>query len=116
MFGLLSVTTSFPAVVVTHHINRNSSKAASLNAKLGSRSRKLRVMVKISPESISEDALYGIIDDYVLREGTDYGGTETPLARKREQVLLQLQNGTAEIWFDPATESATILLKGEGGR
>ncbi len=67
-------------------------------------------MVKISMQSLSEAALCGVIDDFVLREGTDYGGSETSLERKRAQVRAQLESGDAQIWFDPHTESVTIRL------
>jgi uncharacterized protein YheU (UPF0270 family) len=30
-------------------------------------------MIKVNAKSLSAAALLGVIDDYVLREGTDYG-------------------------------------------
>ncbi|MEM1229775.1 MAG: YheU family protein [Pseudomonadota bacterium] len=65
-------------------------------------------MIKVSWNELSDAALLGVIDDFVLREGTDYGNTEVPLATKREQVRRQLEQGTAAIWFDPHTSTVTL--------
>lgn len=68
-------------------------------------------MIKVEPSSISTTALHGIVDDFVLREGTDYGELEWSLSQKRAQVLAQLDSGVAEIWFDPQTETVTLRLR-----
>ena len=60
-------------------------------------------------QSLSQDALQGIIEDYVTREGTDYGGQEFSLARKVEQVLAQLQQSRVVIVFDAELESCSIM-------
>lgn len=65
-------------------------------------------MVKISWQSLSADALTGVIDDFVLREGTEYGAAEVSLDAKRERVREQLRRELAVIWFDPETQSVTI--------
>lgn len=60
---------------------------------------------------LSEEALVGVIDDFILREGTDYGEQERSLEDKRARVRAQLDAGTAEIWFDPQTETVTLRPK-----
>ncbi len=65
-------------------------------------------MIKVSWNELSDAALLGVIDDFVLREGTDYGAAEVALATKREQVRRQLERGTACIWFDPHTGTVTL--------
>lgn len=62
-------------------------------------------------ERISEEALSGLIDEFILREGTDYGAQEVPLETKHKQVLKQLQSGRAFVVFDPVLESCSILRK-----
>jgi hypothetical protein len=52
--------------------------------------------------------LQALIESFVLREGTDYGVEEVPLATKVGQVVRQLQRGEAQILFDPETESVDI--------
>ena len=66
--------------------------------------------VKIPYEALSAQALEGVIDEFVMREGTDYGHADYPLEKRRERVLAQLRAGTAEIWFDPASETTTLRL------
>ena len=43
-------------------------------------------MVVISIEDLSEQALQGVIDAFVLREGTDYGHRDISLQEKRARV------------------------------
>ena len=44
---------------------------------------------------LSPDALEGVIQSFVLREGTDYGAHETSLEVKVAQVLRQVHRGVA---------------------
>ncbi len=57
---------------------------------------------------LSPDALRGVIEAFVTREGTDYGAQDVPLATKVLQVQQQLEAGTAVLVYDEATESCTI--------
>ena len=59
---------------------------------------------------LSDDALRGVVESFVLREGTDYGLREVPLEDKVAQVLEQLERGEARIMFDPATETIDIVI------
>jgi uncharacterized protein len=68
-----------------------------------------RMMVEIPFQQLTNDALQGVIDDFILREGTDYGTQEASLEKKREDILRQLKNGKAKIVFEPETESITLL-------
>ena len=60
---------------------------------------------------LSEEALLGIIEEYITREGTDYGLQDFSLEQKVSQVKQQLSSGRAVILFDPVTESCSIYLK-----
>ena len=64
--------------------------------------------MKIPIDALSEDALAGIIETFVLREGTDYGTREHALELKCAQVRRQLDAGEAEIDYDPETDSIDI--------
>ena len=57
---------------------------------------------------LSPEALPGVIEAFVTREGTDYGAQEVALATKVWQVRQQLDAGAAVIVYDEATESCTI--------
>lgn len=65
----------------------------------------------IPHEQISADALQGLIEEFITRDGTDYGETEVSLTQKVEQVKRQLARGDIVIVFDPASESVSILTK-----
>ena len=58
---------------------------------------------------LSADALRGVIESFVLREGTDYGERDVAFETKVAQVRRQLERGEAEIVFDPDSESIQIL-------
>ena len=70
-------------------------------------------MIRISVAELSEEALNGIIEVFVLREGTDYGAKEVSLPEKCAAVLRQLEREEAEIWFDPESQSTDIRLIGK---
>lgn len=72
--------------------------------------------VEIPYTALSAEALCGVIDSFVLREGTDYGEHEYPLERKREQVLAQIRRGEARILYDPESDTVTIDMIARSSR
>jgi uncharacterized protein YheU (UPF0270 family) len=67
--------------------------------------------LEIPPDMLSAEALRGVADAFVLREGTDYGAREFTHEEKVAQVLAALESGEARILFDPATETVTLRLR-----
>jgi uncharacterized protein YheU (UPF0270 family) len=67
--------------------------------------------LRIPPEALSADALQGLVEAFVAREGTDYGEVEMSMAQKCAQVHDGLRRGEAVILFDPLTESCTIVSR-----
>lgn len=67
--------------------------------------------VKIPYEQLSQEALQGVIEEFVTRNGTDYGEAEIPLETQIAQVLKQIQSGDAFIIFDHQSETSTIAHK-----
>ena len=65
--------------------------------------------MKIPWDQLSEKALHALVEEYVSREGTEYGSWEVPLARKVQQVKAQLREGTAVISFDIESGSTSIM-------
>lgn len=65
-------------------------------------------MVRIPVQSLSADALRGVVEAFVLREGTDYGHRDFSLGHKCAEVERQLAEGEAGIWFDPETSTIDI--------
>jgi uncharacterized protein len=67
----------------------------------------------IPHQSLSVDALQGLIEEFITREGTDYGWDEVPLAVKVEQVRRQIEKGDVVIVFDASSESVSLLSRRE---
>ncbi|MFT5701463.1 MAG: hypothetical protein ACI8ZB_004358 [Desulforhopalus sp.] len=67
--------------------------------------------VKIPYEQLSKEALNGVIEEFVTRNGTDYGEAEISLETKIAQVLSQLKSKDAFIVFDHNSETSTIVNK-----
>ena len=61
-------------------------------------------------ERLSPEALLGLIDAFVLREGTDYGHEDISIDEKRASVRRQLERGDVVIVFDPETEDVNLIL------
>jgi uncharacterized protein len=72
--------------------------------------------VAVPHAELSADALVGVIKAFVLREGTDYGEREFTLEQKIAHVRAQLENGDAEILFDPDSASIDIVKTQRRGR
>jgi uncharacterized protein YheU (UPF0270 family) len=58
---------------------------------------------------LTPEALTGVLESFVLREGTDYVAVELSLAGKVAQLRAAVERGEARIVFDPETETVTIL-------
>jgi uncharacterized protein len=65
----------------------------------------------IPHRELSPEALQGIIEEFVTREGTDYGETEVALATKFAQIRKQLDQGLLAIVFDAEEGSVHLVEK-----
>lgn len=65
---------------------------------------------------LSVEALRGVVESFVLREGTDYGERDVPFEDKIEQVMRQLERGEARILFDPESGSVDVVVARRGER
>lgn len=68
--------------------------------------------VEVPPAELSAEALRGVVESFVLREGTDYGERDVPFETKVAQVLSQIERGEAQILYDPVSESVDIVVVG----
>ena len=66
--------------------------------------------MKIPYRELSQEALLGVMDAFILREGTDYGHEEITIDQKRSRVLSMLQSGEAEIVFYQESDHIDIVL------
>ena len=69
--------------------------------------------VVLSSDDLSSEALRGLVEEFVTRDGTDYGDLERSVDEKIAQVTAQLESGEARIVFDPETETTSIVLRRE---
>lgn len=60
-------------------------------------------------QELSADALQGLIEEFINREGTDYGEVEYSLADKVAQVQHQLQAKEVVIVYDQTLESVNLM-------
>jgi uncharacterized protein YheU (UPF0270 family) len=67
--------------------------------------------VRVPHDALSADALQGVIESFVLREGTDYGMHEYTLDEKVAHVRGQLERGDAHVVWDPNTQSVAIVVE-----
>ncbi|MGB5104997.1 MAG: YheU family protein [Steroidobacteraceae bacterium] len=66
--------------------------------------------VSVPHTDLSAEALRGVVESFVLREGTDYGDRDVPHEQKVAQVLRQLERREAQIMFDPVTSTVDIVV------
>ena len=64
--------------------------------------------LKIPWEELSADALMGIIEEFVTREGTEYGSSDVSLDKKCQQVKSQIIAGEVMITFDDDLQTCSI--------
>jgi uncharacterized protein len=60
-------------------------------------------------DKLSHEALRGVIEEFVTRQGTDYGETEVSPETSFRQVKHRLEKGIAVLVFDDETETTNIL-------
>ena len=64
----------------------------------------------IPANKLSAEALQGVIEEFISRNGTDYGAIEASLETNFKQVKQKLKNGLAVLVFDDETETTNIFL------
>ncbi|WP_439133703.1 YheU family protein [Pseudomaricurvus sp.] len=70
----------------------------------------------IPVEKLSADAVHGLIEEFITREGTDYGEVECALSDKVEQVKAQLASGEVVVVFDVVMESVSIKTRADADK
>lgn len=60
-------------------------------------------------QQLDQMTLNNLIEQYVLREGTDYGEVELSLQQKTQQILLQIKNNKIHILYSELEESVTLV-------
>ena len=64
----------------------------------------------IPVNKLSAETLQGVIEEFISRNGTDYGAIEASWETNFRQVKQKLETGLAVLFFDDETETTNILL------
>lgn len=68
-------------------------------------------MIEIPAARLADELLDAIIEEFVLREGTEYGDRDVALAVKIGQVRQQIAHGQVVIVFDADSQSCNLLTR-----
>jgi uncharacterized protein YheU (UPF0270 family) len=60
---------------------------------------------------LSEEALQGLLEEFVSRDGTDSGYTKLTLEQRVDQVRRQLDRGEAVVVYNNTTQTANIISR-----
>jgi uncharacterized protein len=67
--------------------------------------------MEIPHTALAPATLHNLLEEFVTREGTDYGAYSYSLQDKVQHVLRQLQKGTAVIIYDSQSASCHIVQR-----
>lgn len=67
--------------------------------------------VEIPWDALAPETLNALVEEFVTRDGTDYGEQEVPLARKVQQVIEGIRRKEFFILFDMEQDSAHIVTR-----
>jgi len=56
-------------------------------------------------------ALRGLVEEFVTRDGTDYGNVEKTLDQRVAALMRQLERGEAAIVYESESQTTSIVLK-----
>ena len=65
--------------------------------------------MRIPPDQLSAQALNAVIEEFITREGTDYGNREVPLEEKIRQIRAQIDRGDVIILYDSYSQSCNLV-------
>lgn len=60
-------------------------------------------------QELPSGTLTALIEEYVSRDGTDYGEQEVPVETRVKQVHSALERNRLVIWFDEKSQTVTLL-------
>ena len=66
--------------------------------------------VEVPYEQLEPETLQNLIQEFVTRDGNDWGDVNGALENKVGQVMQQLRNREAMVFFDLTSETANIVI------
>lgn len=67
--------------------------------------------MEIPWQKLTDETLTAIIEEFVTREGTEYGARDYSLAEKVAQVRAQLRDGKLGLDYDPDSATCQLFVK-----
>ena len=61
-------------------------------------------------DQLEVDTLTRLIEDFVTRDGTDYGSSEKTVDQKVDDVMRQLRRGEVKIMVDTETGTTNVVV------
>ncbi len=69
--------------------------------------------IEVPAQRLQADVFQAVLEEFINREGTDYGETELSMEDKLESLKGLIDQGEVCIVFDPHLESCTLMEKSE---
>lgn len=69
--------------------------------------------MRIPVDALKPETLRAVIEEFVSREGTDYGDVDFSFEAKIDSVKNQLKRGLAVLVYDDESDSCTIVMAEE---
>jgi uncharacterized protein YheU (UPF0270 family) len=67
--------------------------------------------VEVPHDRIAPTTLRALAEEFVTRDGTDYGATEKTLEQKVAGLMKQLEQGHAKVFYEAKTDTINIVAK-----
>ncbi|MBT8145324.1 MAG: YheU family protein [Gammaproteobacteria bacterium] len=67
--------------------------------------------MRIPHTALSAESLRAVVEEFVTREGTEYGSRDYSLDEKVHHVMRQLECEEVIIEYDPDSQTCTLLSK-----
>jgi uncharacterized protein YheU (UPF0270 family) len=65
--------------------------------------------VEVPQDALAPETLRSLAEEFVTRDGTDYGDRERSLDEKVDGLMRQLETGDAKIFYESETETINIV-------
>lgn len=69
--------------------------------------------IEVPYAEIAAETLRNLAEEFVTRDGTDYGAVEKTLDQKVDALMRQLELGEAKIYFDTDSETINIVARSQ---
>jgi uncharacterized protein YheU (UPF0270 family) len=66
--------------------------------------------IEIPHSRLTAEALRSLVEEFVTRDGTDYGRSEKTVEQKVAEVMRQLRRGEVKIVFDRGSQTVNIVV------